>query len=136
MLRAAGLDWYEQADVWAAVADSRRSPDTTSRAVGADVPAAVRRLLTLDTGPDTALVANGPLGAHRAWLDAFDNAGSQLGALARIGHLTRGLRAVVAHHIIFHWNRLALPSSDQHTLAALARDALLPADIRSGKDPR
>jgi protein-L-isoaspartate(D-aspartate) O-methyltransferase len=139
MLRAAGIDWYEQGDVWAKVADSRRGPDT-ARAVAADVPAAVRRLVTLDTGPDTALVTNGPLRAHRAWLDAFDSAGTQLGVLARTGYLTRGLRAVLAHHIIFHWNRFALPGGDQHTLATLARDALLPSDLpsglQSGKDPR
>lgn len=133
MLRAAGLDWYEQGDVWARVADSRRSPDMTSRTIAADTPAAVRRLLTLDTGPDTTLVTDGPLAAHRGWLDGFDTAGTQLGALARTGHLTRGLRAVLAHHVIFHWNRLALPGGDQHTLAALARDALLPSDLPPGR---
>jgi protein-L-isoaspartate(D-aspartate) O-methyltransferase len=136
MLCAAGLDWYEQGDVWATVADSRRSPDTTTRAVGAGAPAAVHRLVTLDTGPDTALVTNGPLDTHRAWLDAFNGAGTQLGELARTGHLTRGLRAVLAHHIIFHWNRLALPIRDQHTLATLARDALLPPDLQSSVEPR
>jgi protein-L-isoaspartate(D-aspartate) O-methyltransferase len=136
MLRAAGLDWYEQGDVWATVAASRHGPDTAMCVVGEDVPAAVRRLLTLDTGPDTALVTNGPLDIHRTWLDAFDNAGAQLGTLTRIGQLTRGLRAVLAHHVIFHWNRLALPSSDQLTLATLAQDALLPAEPHSRSRPR
>lgn len=126
MLRAAGLDWYEQGDVWARVAESRSGIPPTRPAEQA--APAVRRLLTLDTGPDTPLVAAGPLAAHRTWLDAFDDAGTQLGALARTGHLTRGLRAVLAHHVIFHWNRLALPSPDQHLLAVLARDALLPAE--------
>jgi protein-L-isoaspartate(D-aspartate) O-methyltransferase len=131
MLRAAGLDWYEQGDAWATVAASRNGPDTAMRVVAEDVPPAVRRLLTLDTGPDTALVTDGPLGIHRAWFDAFDNAGARLGTLARTGQLTRGLRAVLAHHVIFHWNRLALPSCDQLTLATLAQDALLPAELHS-----
>jgi len=127
MLRAAGLDWYEQGDVWAKVTATRPTT-TTTRSPAPHATAAVHRLLTLDTGPQTALVTAGPLIDHRAWLDTFDHAGVELGALARTGLLTRGLRAILAHHVIFHWNRLALPGDDQSTLAALARDALLPRD--------
>lgn len=127
LLRAAGLDRYEQGDVWAKVTAAR--PTTTSTRLATQrSAAAVHRLLTLDTGSRSALVTAGPLTRHRAWLGSFDDAGARLGALARTGHLTRGLRAVLAHHVIFHWNRLALPGDDQHTLAALARDALLPLD--------
>lgn len=126
MLRGAGLDWYEQADVWARVAQSRRGLDSTTRSVAARTPTAVHRLLTLDTGPGTALLTRGPLAAHHAWLEAFDDAGTQLGALARTGHLSRGLRAVLAHHVTFHWNRLAIPGGDQLALASLASHALLP----------
>jgi protein-L-isoaspartate(D-aspartate) O-methyltransferase len=131
LLREAGLDWYEQGDVWARVADSRRGPGTTSRTVAARAPSAVRRMLTLDTGPATDLSTTGPLAAHQAWLDAFHTAGTQLGALARTGHLSRGLRAVLAHHVIFHWNRVGLPARDQYTLARLAREALLPTDLHA-----
>jgi protein-L-isoaspartate(D-aspartate) O-methyltransferase len=129
MLRAAGLDWYEQGDVWARVADTRPGHNA-ARTTAPRAAAAIRRLLTLDTGADTTLVAHGPLAAYRRWLKAFDDSGTQLAALARAGHLARGLRAVLAHHVIFHWNRLALPGHDQHTLAALARDALLPTGIQ------
>lgn len=127
MLRAAGLDWYEQGDVWAKVTASRPAT-TATRPAAQRAAAAVHRLLTLDTGARTALVTAGPLTSHRAWLDTFDDAGARLGTLARTGHLTRGLRAVLAHHVIFHWNRLAVPGADQHILAALARDVLLPHD--------
>lgn len=125
LLRAAGLDWYEQGDVWARVAESRTA--LSGCTVSARAPAAVRRLLTLDTGPRSALVSDGPLTAVRTWLAGFDEAGTRLGELARLGRLTRGLRAVLAHHVVFHWNRLALPPQDQLTLAVLAREALLPA---------
>jgi protein-L-isoaspartate(D-aspartate) O-methyltransferase len=142
MLRAAGLDWYEQGDVWAKVAASRphsainsptRTPTriptpTTGRPVAAAAPSAARRLLTLDTGPNTDLTTHGPLARHRSWLDAFDDTGTRLATLAATGQLARGLRAVLAHHVIFHWNRLAIPGDDQHTLAVLSRDALLPPD--------
>ena len=127
MLRAAGLDWYEQGDVWDKVTASRPATATT-RPPAQQAAASVHRLLTLDTGPRTALLTAGPLTGHREWFDAFDDTGTQLGALARAGHLTRGLRAVLAHHVIFHWNRLGLPGDEQHTLAALARDTLLPPD--------
>jgi protein-L-isoaspartate(D-aspartate) O-methyltransferase len=125
LLRAAGLDWYEQGDVWHKVTAARPITSTT-RPPAPRAAGAVHRLLTLDTGPRTALVMAGPLADHRAWLNAFDHAGAQLGALARTGRLARGLRAILAHHVIFHWNRLGLPGDDQRTLAALARGALLP----------
>jgi len=127
MLRAAGLDWYEQGDVWAQVTAARPAT-TATRSPAPRAAAAVHRLLTLDTGARTALITADPLASHRAWLDTFDDAGARLGTLARIGHLTRGLRAVLAHHVIFHWNRLAVSGDDQRTLAGLAHDVLLPHD--------
>lgn len=127
LLRGAGMDWYEQGDVWAQVATAR-PPTPTIRPPAPHTAAAVRRLVTLDTRPTTALLTDGPLTPHRVWLDAFDTAGTHLGVLARTGRLTRGLRAVLAHHVIFHWNRLALTADQQHTLATLAHDALLPPD--------
>lgn len=125
MLRSAGLDWYEQGDVWAQVA-AARPPIPTTRPPAPHAAAAARRLVALDTGPTTTLLVGGPLAPYRAWLDAFDTTGTRLAALARTGRLTRGLRAVLAHHVIFHWNRLALTADQQHTLATLARDTLLP----------
>ncbi|MGH3922345.1 MAG: methyltransferase, FxLD system, partial [Pseudonocardiaceae bacterium] len=44
---------------------------------------------------------------------------------ARRGMLERGLRAVLAHHVIFHWNRLGLPHADQHTLSTLAKEVVM-----------
>jgi thiopeptide-type bacteriocin biosynthesis protein len=59
----------------------------------------VRRILTGTAKPREA---NGD------WLTAFRNTGTTLKDLSHDGTLTRGIRAVTAHHILFHWNRLGL----------------------------
>ncbi|MGH3585898.1 MAG: thiopeptide-type bacteriocin biosynthesis protein [Pseudonocardia sp.] len=129
MLRAARLDWFEQGDVWARVADLRQEPGEPHPAPPTDAVAAMRRLLTIDTSPVSPLLRDGPLVGHAAWLAAFDDTGTRLADLAKSGHLNRGLRAVLAHHVIFHWNRLALTRRRQLALASLARDDLLPTDL-------
>ena len=98
---------------------SRRQPSGHRALKGA-----ARRLVTVDTRPDGALVG-GPLASVTDWIVAFDGAGRQLGELTRRGELTRGLRAVLAHHVIFHWNRLGLPAAEQALLAALTREVVM-----------
>lgn len=119
MLRAAGLDWFEQGDVWAKVAALR--PTEHVHHIGSPhterLRQAVRRLMTTNTHRVTDVVPE-------TWWAAFDTAGLQLAALAREGHLERGLRAVLAHHFIFHANRAGLSGPDQATLAALAVDVV------------
>ncbi len=124
MLRGAGQDWFEQGDVWARVADIRGTPDPPPYRTTTDAPAALHRLLTLDTGPHSPLIEHGPLTPLTSWLTAFDDTGTRLAALASHGRLSRGLRAVLTHHVIFHWNRLGLPRHTQQTLADLARDVI------------
>lgn len=115
MLRAAGLDWFEQGDVWAAIVDLRPAIPThrTTPARVAELGRAVQRLMTVNARGVPDLLAE-------SWLAAFDTAGQQLAALDRKGLMNRGLRAVLAHHFIFHANRAGLPATDQATLAALA----------------
>lgn len=131
MLRAAGLDWFEQGDVWARVVELRRYPGAARHLHAPRTRAAVHRLLTLDTDPTTALASDGPLTPHRDWLTAYHRTGAELAELARAGRLERGLRAVLAHHVLFHWNRLSLDIREQHALAAMARDDLLPTGLES-----
>ncbi|MFJ1756468.1 methyltransferase, FxLD system [Kitasatospora sp. NPDC088134] len=57
-------------------------------------------------------------------MDAFEHAGQDLARLAREGRLHRGLRAVLAHHLLFHANRAGLPVDHQAALAARALDAV------------
>lgn len=126
MLRAAALEGYERGDVWARVTHDRPAgpnlpPETISR-----LAAQLRPLLSTPTGPGSAITAPGaPLAAHTPWLAAFDELGAGLTALHRTGNLGRGLRAVLAYHVIFHWNRLGLPLQHQTALAHAAQHAIL-----------
>ncbi|KAA9376260.1 methyltransferase [Microbispora cellulosiformans] len=119
LMRAAGLDWYEQGDVWAKVAEHRPGKASWPPERKAELSQAMHRLLTADV--QAMCDAGGaPLAACRPWVSAFEDAGQALADLAAQGRLLRGLRAVLAHHVIFHANRAGLPSSDQSTIAALA----------------
>lgn len=119
MLRAAGLDWFEQGDVWAKVAALR--PACRPAGERADqLASAVNRLLTANPLAVPDLIPT-------TWCDAFATAGRQLAVLARTGQLHRGLRAVLAHHFLFQANRAGLSGPDQATLAALAVDTVFHA---------
>jgi protein-L-isoaspartate(D-aspartate) O-methyltransferase len=71
------------------------------------------------------------------WVAAFEAAGRALAALARSGRLERGLRAVLAHHFIFHANRVGLPGADQATMATLAVNTVFhtPSTPPNGRIP-
>ncbi|MGQ0775116.1 MAG: thiopeptide-type bacteriocin biosynthesis protein [Pseudonocardiales bacterium] len=125
LMRAAGQEWYEQGDVWARVAQNRPTDQDISPEQAHALEPALRRLMTVDAGSASTLVQNGPLHFAAGWMTAFDQAGQALGDLGRDGLLTRGLRAVLAHHILFAWNRLGLPYPAQSNLASTARDVVL-----------
>jgi len=121
MLRAAGLDWYEQGDVWAKIASLRPGTcGTISPGRAATLAPAMHSLMTINARSLCTPGRDGPLTGYGGWVTAFENAGQALADLARHGQLSRGLRAVLAHHILFHANRAGLPITDQSTLAALA----------------
>jgi protein-L-isoaspartate(D-aspartate) O-methyltransferase len=113
MLRAAGLDWYEQADVWDKAAALRAGAGTLPAARAAQLAPAMHRLLNAGT----RIPGTGP---GNEWVRAFEQAGQTLAALAAAGTIRRGLRAVLAHHIIFHANRAGISVRDQAILATLA----------------
>ncbi len=126
LLRAAGQDWFEQGDVWARVLQHRSAEGTASPAGRLRIlRPAMYRLMTVDASPTGALVDGGPLAAIAGWSAAFERAGQRLADLARCGTLERGLRAVLTHHVIFHWNRLGLPYSEQSILATLAKEVVM-----------
>lgn len=119
LFRAAGQDWYEQGDIWARIAQDRRPADELSEVEVRSLHPALRRLMTVDTAqlsrdPDSKLAFAAD------WLDAYDDAGARLAQLAREGHLQRGLRGVLAHHALFGFNRLGLPSNAQTVLVHAA----------------
>src|SRR5438477_621770 len=53
------------------------------------------------------------------WTVELARSGGELAAAARRGELRRGLRAILATHVVFHWNRLGLSGAVQAGLAHL-----------------
>ncbi|MEV5570333.1 thiopeptide-type bacteriocin biosynthesis protein [Spirillospora sp. NPDC052269] len=116
LMREAGLEFGEQGDVWARVAD-QRAPlrrEAPAATTWANFTSNVRELL-LGT-PRTDDITT--------WSMAFGQAGRHLRALRESGQLTRGIRAVAAQHVIFHWNRMGIRAYGQADLARAAADAV------------
>jgi thiopeptide-type bacteriocin biosynthesis domain len=116
-MRAAGLDFGEQGDVWARIAQQRSAlldalPDP---ATWASFISDVQRLLLGNARTDSIT---------GDWLTAFEKAGRRLRILRESGRLTRGIRAVTALHVIFHWNRIGIPGTAQAVLAQAATEAV------------
>jgi len=122
LLRAARLDWHEQGDVWSKVAEQRQDLRTQD-AVCAQTTTALRILLTAD--PRTLTEPGQLLEGRDGWLQAFEHAGQRLERLNRTGGLTRGLRSVLAAHVLFHLNRAAVTGPDQAILADAATTVIL-----------
>ncbi|MEV6980952.1 thiopeptide-type bacteriocin biosynthesis protein [Sphaerisporangium sp. NPDC051017] len=122
LLRGAGLDWFEQGDVWARVAELRPYENIIPRAPESarEFLDAMHTLMTIDAAGLCDPAKRGPLHGYQAWIAAFEQTGQTLARLNRHGQLERGLRAVLAHHLIFHFNRAGLSGMDQATMAALA----------------
>lgn len=126
MMRAAGLEWYEQGDVWHRVAQERRLPNDVPQAKLTAMASDLRQLMLAATAPYSPLLRDGgPLAPTADWADAFRATGQALGSAAREGRLTRGLREILSYLVIFHWNRLGLPARTQSILASAARTAIL-----------
>jgi protein-L-isoaspartate(D-aspartate) O-methyltransferase len=113
LLHGAGQDFYEQGDVWAAVAEHRATADTPEPTAG--TIAAVQTLLTADSDTNGSPLARAP---H--WPGAFTQAGRHLADLAQHGRLSRGLRAVLTDHLLFTFNRLGIAAEHQAVLAGSA----------------
>jgi protein-L-isoaspartate(D-aspartate) O-methyltransferase len=115
LMRAAGQDWYEQGDIWLRAAAHRHDDRSGLPAPDPGTVGSLRQLIT------TPVIRLGePLRSAPAWPEAWQQAGQDLADLAWHGKLTRGLRAVLTHHVLFAWNRLGIPAAQQHTLAATA----------------
>ena len=127
LLRAAGQDWHEQGDVWHRVAQMRPLDSATPHEQLLRTARQLRQLFAVDLARIlTSQEPRPPFDTLGPWLTAATEAGNTLRDLARHGLLHRGLRDVLAHHIIFHWNRLGLPDKHQAILAHAATLGLLP----------
>jgi thiopeptide-type bacteriocin biosynthesis protein len=135
LMRSAGLDWYEQGDVWARVAAHRALPPGTERDSRDRLHAAVHRLISVN-GEDL-MRTGGPLAHAAGRARTYTDAGRELAHLTDSGQLHRGLRDVLAHHVLFAWNRIGLPYATQATLAAAAKTVIFgpdPTTERSAAD--
>ncbi|WP_301175513.1 methyltransferase, FxLD system [Actinomadura geliboluensis] len=129
--RACGLDPFEIGDVWAKIAALRPAVEPPPGQQRSAAITAMRRLVNADAAQ------------HRppdpGWPDrvaAFETAGRKLAKLATRGLLTRGLRAVLAHHAIFAFNRAAVPVPQQAAAAWLGRQAAFGDDAPSPETSR
>ncbi|MDH6221501.1 thiopeptide-type bacteriocin biosynthesis protein [Streptomyces pseudovenezuelae] len=125
MMRAAGLEWYEQGDVWHRVITSehRSAIDGVPTDRLNSRAQEIRHLLFADT--DALLRSRGPLEPVAEWVTAFHDTGQALAHAVQAGTLDRGLRQVLSYHMLFHWNRLGLSMRGQSMLAWAARAATL-----------
>ncbi|EPD56527.1 methyltransferase, FxLD system [Streptomyces sp. HGB0020] len=123
LMRGAGLDWFEQGDVWAKVAALRPATNPPPPERAAELAPPMRKLMTADA--HSLCHSGSPLHAHKEWVTAFERAGATLADLSARGALTRGLRAVIAHHVIFHANRAGLLRDDQSALSHIAREVAM-----------
>ncbi|TCO46434.1 thiopeptide-type bacteriocin biosynthesis protein [Actinocrispum wychmicini] len=125
LMRAARQDWYEQGGIWARIAENRPLSPATPPDQPRALESSLRRLMTVDAGPSSPLVGpDGTLAKVATWSAAFHSAGTALGELASRGTLRRGLRSVLAHHVIFHWNRFGLSYDTQSILARAAQEVV------------
>ncbi|MFF3501192.1 thiopeptide-type bacteriocin biosynthesis protein [Streptomyces sp. NPDC003247] len=126
LMRAAALEWYEQGDVWHRITRDRPLPDGTDPDKIRSLARQLTPLLSADTSWASPLLQSDPaLRPAAAWVAAFQDAGVALGDASRGGALDRGLRHLIAYHVIFHWNRLGLAAPTQSILAHAARTAIL-----------
>ncbi|OEV07390.1 methyltransferase, FxLD system [Streptomyces nanshensis] len=112
MMQAAGQDFYEQGDIWTAVAEHRAADAAEP---SAPPLAGVQMLITAADD-----IPGSPLSQTPAWPTAYEDAGKALAELAGGGSLTRGIRAVLTDHLLFAFNRLGISAEHQ---AAIARAA-------------
>ena len=125
LMRAAGQEWHEQGDIWLRVA-RMRLPASAASDFSRPMAAKLTRLMTVTTQPiGEPFGERGRLSFTMPWFAAFADAGELLGAAGSHGTLRRGVRDILAHHVIFHWNRLGLSTEDQGVLASAAFDVIL-----------
>lgn len=126
LMRSAGLDWYEQGDVWARVSAHRTPPPESGQNSRDRLHAAVHRLISVK-GEDL-MRTGGPLAHAAEWARAYSDTGRHLAHLNNTGQLHRGLRDILAHHVLFAWNRIGLPHDTQASLCAAAKTVVFGAD--------
>lgn len=127
LMRTAGLDAFECGDVFERVARLRPTPANADVGRIGKLVDNMRVLLSIrDLTESELFTPGGPVSHAAPWLAAMRAAGERLGRDAGEGRLDRGLRTILTHVVIFHWNRFGLSATSQGILARAAAIALLP----------
>ncbi|MGA5304594.1 thiopeptide-type bacteriocin biosynthesis protein [Nucisporomicrobium flavum] len=125
----AGLDPFEAGDVFDRVTGMRPPLDDAAFTRVDAMATHLRAALAIPLRADHPLfAANGPLSYAAPWLIAHIDTGRHLRGATDTGLLERGLRTILAHIVIFHWNRLGLAATTQSVLAHAAKAALFPEE--------
>jgi thiopeptide-type bacteriocin biosynthesis protein len=133
LLAGAGLDRFEQWDVWTRLHRMRPWSDRPLNAAyerNRDFLAAL--LERPDELPD-ALLGTGGAAACVDWRRDLAAAGAGLAEAHRRGRLDRGLREILVSHVVFHWSRLGLGYPSCAGLAGMMEIALR-GESRPGGD--
>ncbi|WP_145503290.1 thiopeptide-type bacteriocin biosynthesis protein [Streptomyces sp. CFMR 7] len=122
LMRAAQLELGEQGDVWSRVEERRPLPDDITPQQVSNMAPSMRRLLLADARP---LLGSGPLAPVRTWIEDLEHHGHRLAAAAEADGLSTGKRAILARHILFHWNRMGFGLCQQAIWARASREAAI-----------
>jgi protein-L-isoaspartate(D-aspartate) O-methyltransferase len=131
MIRESGLDPFEAGDVWSRLAALRPAVTPPTGPALDRAVSAMRRLMNADGALRTD--------AEPGWAErvaAFEDAGRHIRRLAADGRLIRGLRAVLAHHAIFAFNRAGVPAAEQAATAWLGRHVAFSTGDDADASPR
>ncbi|MFE5125002.1 thiopeptide-type bacteriocin biosynthesis protein [Streptomyces sp. NPDC056669] len=122
-LRAAGQEWSEQGDVWARVAAKRPLPDGIPMERVSAMTPKLQKILTISPAP--VLAADGSFAPLARWMNGLQHSGQALAEVGYEGRLSLGTRAILARHILFHWNRMGFTVQQQAIWARAARQTIL-----------
>ncbi|MEW2438910.1 hypothetical protein AB0952_33010 [Streptomyces caniferus] len=122
MMRAAGLEFGEQGDVWGQAEAHGPLADDVTPDQGSGMVSTMRRLLLIGAG---SLLTDGPLMPVRTWIEGLEHNGRALAEAASDGRLTLGVRGILARYIFFHWNRMGFTPRQQSIWSRVAREAVL-----------
>lgn len=122
LMRAAGLEWNEQGDVWARV-QAQRPPAPVTDQQAVELAAKTRSVLAADLAD--LIDSEWRFASLSRWATGMQDAGEQLADVVRDGQLQTGIRTVLARAVVFCWNRAGFTTDQQAVWARAARLAIL-----------
>lgn len=125
MLRSCGLDSFEQWDVWQKLGQVRPPARPEHHKLVEQISAAVQRIGSLSTDRLWEELL-GRVPEMGVWKDELTLWGKAMQGLLAHGPLERGLRSILAVHVIFHSNRMLFNLTEQVLFTAAWQHACQP----------